>query len=54
VKIGDTVDATAEVAELIKNKQRARLSCPCKVGSTVDLEGEAIVKIPLRPEGSEN
>src|SRR5213596_67756 len=33
VKIGDTVDATVEVVELIEPKQRARLSCRCKVGS---------------------
>jgi 3-hydroxybutyryl-CoA dehydratase len=53
VKIGDTVDATVEVVELIEQRQRARLSCQCKVGNTVVLEGEAIVKIPRRPQGSE-
>ena len=52
VKIGDTVDATVEVVELIEPKQRARLSCRCKVGDTVVLEGEALVKIPARPQGS--
>jgi 3-hydroxybutyryl-CoA dehydratase len=52
VKIGDTVDATVEVVELIEPRQRARLSCRCKVGTTVVLEGEAIVKIPLRPQDS--
>jgi 3-hydroxybutyryl-CoA dehydratase len=52
VKIGDTVDATVEVVELIEPRQRARLSCRCKVGSTVVLEGEAMVKIPLRPQDS--
>jgi len=51
VKIGDTVDATVEVVELIEPKQRARLACRCKVGGTVVLEGEAVVKIPLRPQG---
>ena len=54
VKIGDTVDATVEVVELIGQRQRARLSCRCKVGNTVVLEGEAIVKIPVRPRGSGN
>lgn len=48
VKIGDTVDATVEVIELIEAKQRARLSCRCKVGATTVLEGEAVVKIPPR------
>ena len=50
VKIGDTVEAIVEVAELIAQRQRARLLCKCKVGTTVVLEGEAIVKIPLRPK----
>ena len=48
VKIGDRVDAMVEVVELIESKQRARLSCRCTVGSTVVLEGEAVVKIPPR------
>ncbi len=48
VKIGDTVDAIVEVAELIAPKQRARLTCKCKVGDTIVLEGEAVVKVPLR------
>jgi 3-hydroxybutyryl-CoA dehydratase len=50
VKIGDTVDAMVEVVELIEQKQRARLACICKVGATVVLEGEAVVKIPRRPQ----
>jgi 3-hydroxybutyryl-CoA dehydratase len=50
VKIGDTVEASVEVAELIAAKQRARLLCRCKVGDTVVLEGEAVVKVPLRAE----
>jgi len=49
VKIGDTVDAIVEVVELDESKQRARLSCQCKVGSAVVLEGEAVVKVPRRP-----
>jgi 3-hydroxybutyryl-CoA dehydratase len=48
VKIGDTVDAIVEVAELNDQRQRARLSCKCKVGDTVVLEGEAMVKVPRR------
>ena len=51
VKIGDTVDAIVDVAELIAPKQRARLTCRCKVGDTVVLEGEAVVKVPLRGHG---
>jgi 3-hydroxybutyryl-CoA dehydratase len=50
VKIGDTVEAIVEVVELIEHSQRARLSCKCRVGDTVVLAGEAIVKIPLRQQ----
>jgi len=46
VKIGDTVDVTVTVAELIPEKSRARLSCLCEVGGEVVLDGEALVKVP--------
>src|SRR5215510_10329123 len=46
VRIGDTVHVTVEVAELIPDRQRARLSCTCKVGNDVVLDGEALVKVP--------
>lgn len=49
VKIGDTVVAIVEVTELIAERRRVGLSCTCKVGSTVVLEGEATVKVPPRP-----
>ncbi len=48
VKIGDTIDAIVEVVDLSEQRQRARLLCKCKVGNTVVLEGEAIVKVPRR------
>ena len=50
VKIGDTVDAIVEVVDLSEHRQRARLLCKCKVGNTVVLEGEAIVKVPRRQQ----
>ena len=46
VKIGDTVDVTVTVAELIPERQRARLTCTCRVGEDVVLDGEALVKVP--------
>jgi 3-hydroxybutyryl-CoA dehydratase len=46
VKIGDTVDVTVTVAELIPAKHRARLACTCMVGDEVVLDGEALVKVP--------
>jgi 3-hydroxybutyryl-CoA dehydratase len=46
VKIGDTVEVTVTVAELIPEKSRARLSCICVVDGEVVLDGEALVKVP--------
>src|SRR5260370_5173857 len=39
VKIGDTVEVTVTVAELIPERQRARLLCTCTVGGEVVLDG---------------
>lgn len=46
VRIDDTVDVEVKVTELIPEKFRARLSCVCKVGEEVVLDGEALVKVP--------
>jgi 3-hydroxybutyryl-CoA dehydratase len=46
VKIGDTVDVTVTVAELVPEKSRARLTCVCAVDGEVVLDGEALVKVP--------
>ena len=46
VRIGDTVEVTVTVAELDPQRQRARLSCTCRVGEAVVLDGEAVVKVP--------
>jgi 3-hydroxybutyryl-CoA dehydratase len=48
VKIGDTVEVTVTVEELIPEKTRARLACACRVGDTVVLDGEALVKVPSK------
>ncbi len=50
VKIGDTVEAIVEVVDLNEQRKRAELSCKCRVAGTDVLEGEAIVKIPRRPQ----
>jgi len=50
VRIGDIVEASVEVAELNPQGRRAKLICRCMVGSTLVLEGEALVKVPQRPE----
>lgn len=46
VKIGDTVDVTVTVTELIPERQRAQLSCTCMVGDEIVLDGMALVKVP--------
>lgn len=46
VRIGDVVTAVVEVAELVPEKLRARLSCECRVDNVVVLDGEAVVKVP--------
>jgi 3-hydroxybutyryl-CoA dehydratase len=50
VTIGDTVDVTVTVAELIPERQRARLSCTCMVANEIVLDGEALVKVPSRSD----
>ena len=50
VKIGDTIDATVRVVELIKHGHRVKLACACSVGDLLVLEGEALVKVPPRPK----
>jgi 3-hydroxybutyryl-CoA dehydratase len=51
VKIGDTVDVTVEVKELVPEKFRARLACTCSVAGEPVLDGEALVKVPSRNAG---
>jgi 3-hydroxybutyryl-CoA dehydratase len=51
VKIGDTVEVTVEVAELVPAKSRARLACICAVDGEVVLDGEAWVKVPSKKPG---
>ena len=51
VRIGDTVVVTVTVAELIREKSRARLACICAVDGEVVLDGEALVKVPSEKAG---
>ncbi len=48
VRIGDTVNATATVAQLDAGRRRATLSCSCTVGDIVVIDGEAIIMVPSR------
>jgi 3-hydroxybutyryl-CoA dehydratase len=51
VRLGDTVTARVEVAELVPAKRRARLATTVRNqrGETV-IDGEATVMVPARPE----
>jgi len=51
VKIGDTVDVSVQVAELMPEKFSARLTCTCSVGADIVLDGEAWVKVPTKEAG---
>ncbi len=50
VKIGDLVDVSVEVAELIEKGRRVRLLCECRVGETVVLDGEGWLSVPPTPK----
>ena len=51
VKIGDTVEVSVAVVELLPKKFRARLACICKVDGEIVLDGEAWVNVPSRAAG---
>jgi 3-hydroxybutyryl-CoA dehydratase len=51
VKIGDTVEVSVAVAELMPEKFRARLACTCSVEGETVLDGEAWVKVPSKQAG---
>ena len=50
VRIGDVVEVTVTVAELMPERRRARLACQCSVAGETVLDGEALVKVPTKAE----
>ncbi|WP_237154591.1 MaoC family dehydratase [Oryzibacter oryziterrae] len=50
VRIGDVIEVSVEVIELIDKGHRARLHCEATVDTKVVLEGEAMVMVPSRAE----
>ncbi len=51
VRIGDTVTAVVEVAELLEEKKRVRLRTTCtNQDGTVVIDGEALVSPPKKPK----
>jgi 3-hydroxybutyryl-CoA dehydratase len=53
VRIGDTVIARAHVTELVQEKRRVRMTTVCMVGDKKVMDGEAVLMVPLRPNGAE-
>jgi 3-hydroxybutyryl-CoA dehydratase len=49
VKIGDVVDVSVEVVELMEKGRRVRLKCECRVADKVILEGEGVLSVPPNP-----
>lgn len=51
VKIGDVVEVTVEVVELVAEGRKVRLHCEACVDGRTVLEGEAVVTVPGRNAG---
>lgn len=52
VKIGDVIEASVEIVELMAEKRRARLTCECWVDAVQVLSGTAWCSVPpARPGG---
>jgi 3-hydroxybutyryl-CoA dehydratase len=50
VRAQDTVTARADVVEVNREKRRCRLHTTCLVGSTLVVEGEALMLVPSRAQ----
>jgi len=50
VRIGDTVDTTCTVREVVPEKRRVMFDCVCKVKDVTVVDGEALVMAPARPK----
>jgi 3-hydroxybutyryl-CoA dehydratase len=48
VRIGDTVDARVTIKSIDTEKARIVLHTQCMVGAEVVIEGEAMIKVPMR------
>ncbi len=50
VKIGDVIEVSVEVVELVEKGRRVRLHCECRVGEMVVLDGEGLLSVPPTPK----
>ena len=51
VRAGDSVIARVTITDINQEKERVTLATMCSVGDTVVVEGEALIKVPRKPEG---
>ena len=52
VRIGDTVRTTVEVTAIDPEKRRVSFKSRCRVGSTVVIDGDALIRVPSRARGA--
>ena len=52
VRIGDTVVTTVEVTAIDPVKRRVAFKSRCKVGSTVVIDGDALILVPSRAQAA--
>ncbi|MEM7224409.1 MAG: MaoC family dehydratase [Pseudomonadota bacterium] len=50
VKVGDDVTATATIKDIDSERKRITLETVCRVGDTVVIDGEALMKVNSRPQ----
>ena len=50
VKIGDVIEVSVEVAELVEKGRRVRLRCECAVEGRLVLDGEGVLSVPPTPK----
>ena len=50
VRAGDSVIARVTITDINQEKERVTLATMCSVGDTVVVEGEALIKVPRKPE----
>lgn len=48
VHIGDHVETTVRISDLIEHRRRAIFTCGCAVDDKVVVEGEAVIMVPSR------
>lgn len=52
VRVGDSVRAVVEIADLNGEDNRVLLSCGCFVGARKVLQGEAVLRVEKRPQAA--